>query len=818
MIDTTHTRSFKGLLVGLFAGAAGAVVLCGWLFDIPSLKSVLPGLVTMKANTAVGFILAGLSLALLGGAARVAWTRQLSRASACATALLGLLTLCQYLFGLDFGIDQLLFREPAGAVGTVFLGRMAPTTALNFLLLGSALFLAGSRRTIPAAQRLVLLAGLMGLLPLAGYLYGATALIGIGRYTQMAIHTAALFVLLSLGVLLLHPADGLMRAVASDTIGGWLLRRLAPFVIGVPLALGWLRVQGEQRGYFNGPLGVALMMVVLMLILASLIAWTARALNRIDAVRRQAEATVREREENLAVTLRSIGDGVLATDAEGRVTHLNPAAELLTGWTEAEAKGRPVGEVFCIISEETRQPAVVPVDNVLQTGEIYGLANHTVLVARDGTERPIADSAAPIRDREGGLLGVVLVFRDVAEQRRAEREIHRLNEGLEQRVRERTAELRESDARFRLMVESVKDYAIIMLDAGGHVVSWNAGAERIKGYKTDEIVGQHFSRFYPKEAVDRGKPEQELAVAVAEGRFEDEAWRVRKDGSRFWASVVITAMRDEAGQLRGFAKVTRDITERKRAEEEIRKLNAELEQRVRDRTAQLEAANKELEAFAYSVSHDLRAPLRHVNGFVELLQSHAEAALDDKGKRYLGIIADSSRQLGLLIDDLLSFSRMGRTEMSHRPVKVADVAQEAVQELEGEVQGRKVEWRIGELPVVMGDRPMLKLALVNLLGNALKYTRPREQALIEIGCFTKGGETVIFIRDNGVGFSMEYAHKLFCVFQRLHNSDEFEGTGIGLANVRRIIERHGGRTWAEGVVNEGATFYFSLPRKKEEPS
>jgi signal transduction histidine kinase len=325
MNDATRGRSLKGLLVGLFAVAAGAAVLAGWLFEIPSLKSVLPGVVTMKANTAVGFILAGLSLALLGCAARSAWVRQLSRVCAGATALLGLLTLCQYLFGLDFGIDQLLFREAAGAVGTLSLGRMSPATAVNFLLLGCALFLAGFRRAIPAAQRLVLVTGLMGLLPLVGYVYGATALIGIGQYTQMAVHTAVLFILVSLGVLLLHPADGLMRTVTGDTVGGWLLRRLAPFVVGVPLVLGWLRVQGEQHGHFNGPLGVALMMVVLMLILTGLIAWTARALNRSDACRRQAEDKAREREAFSRSVLDAVGANIAVLDRNGVITAVNRA-------------------------------------------------------------------------------------------------------------------------------------------------------------------------------------------------------------------------------------------------------------------------------------------------------------------------------------------------------------------------------------------------------------------------------------------------------------------------------------------------------------
>jgi signal transduction histidine kinase len=259
------------------------------------------------------------------------------------------------------------------------------------------------------------------------------------------------------------------------------------------------------------------------------------------------------------------------------------------------------------------------------------------------------------------------------------------------------------------------------------------------------------------------------------------------------------------------AQLQVELAERKQAEAEVRRLNQELEQRVLQRTAQLEAANKELESFAYSVSHDLRAPLRHIDGFIGLLQRHNPSALDDQSQRYVKTIADAATRMGQLIDDLLAFSRMGRTEMSTRPVALADLVREAIEELRPETEDREIHWRIADLPVVSGDRAMLRLVLVNLIGNAVKFTRSRESADIEIGCQSDlDTDVAIFVRDNGVGFDMAYADKLFGVFQRLHRAEDFEGTGIGLATVRRIIARHGGRTWAEGQLNQGATFYFSL--------
>jgi K+-sensing histidine kinase KdpD len=282
-----------------------------------------------------------------------------------------------------------------------------------------------------------------------------------------------------------------------------------------------------------------------------------------------------------------------------------------------------------------------------------------------------------------------------------------------------------------------------------------------------------------------------------------------------WALIVAwfsyVRRRVEEGLRQARDRLQAEVEQRAQREDEIRSLNQELAKRA----AELDTTNKDLESFAYSVSHDLRAPLRHQIGYSELLQKHASSLLDDKSRRYIQTILESAKRMGNLIDDLLAFSRVGRAETKKMLVSLEQLVKEVVAELGQETKGRDIEWKIAALPVCYGDRSLLKLVVVNLVSNAVKFTRMRPRAEIEIGCVDRKNEVEMFVRDNGVGFDMQYVNKLFGVFQRLHLAEQFEGTGIGLATVQRIIHRHGGKVRAEGAADQGASFYFSLPNAQD---
>lgn len=367
----------------------------------------------------------------------------------------------------------------------------------------------------------------------------------------------------------------------------------------------------------------------------------------------------------------------------------------------------------------------------------------------------------------------------------------------------RPAEQLQTERVLRLLVESVRDYAIFMLTTDGHIATWNPGAERIKGYTLDEIVGRHFRVFYPQSEQAADKPERELVAAARVGRVEDEGWRLRKDGSRFWASVVIVAVRDEAGELVGFGKITRDLTEPKRLQDQVQQHAADLEGRIAERDRML----LELEAFNYSVSHDLRAPLRAIEGFSAALKEDLAAPVSPNVREDVAQITGAAGRMNALIDGLLSYSRISRGEM--------DLAEVDVEELMADLTDLDPDSRVHALVEpgtrVRAHRVALRQAVQNLVDNGLKFHKPGQPASVTIVASRRHDAVRITVRDEGIGIAPEHHERIFQIFHRLHTSGAYPGTGIGLALVKRIAERLGGAVGVESETGGGSVFWIDVP-------
>jgi PAS domain S-box-containing protein len=361
---------------------------------------------------------------------------------------------------------------------------------------------------------------------------------------------------------------------------------------------------------------------------------------------------------------------------------------------------------------------------------------------------------------------------------------------------------------FLVAIVQSSDDAIIGKNLQSIIVSWNLGAERMFGYTAAEMMGQPVTRLL---APDRPDEETHILQEAIQGTTNQfETVRIGKGGVPIDVSLTVSPIRGAGGAIIGISSIARDITERKRTEERIRQMNIELEQRVQERTAELTAAHRDMEAFTYSVAHDLRAPLRHIDAFTRILYEDFASALPPEAKRFLENIRNGSRNMSHLVDDLLNLARVGRQGLKRQPIALGGLVKEVIADLKQDTEGRQIEWRIQPLPTVEGDAGLLRQVYANLLGNAIKYSRPREKAVIEVGLRQVNGNAALFVSDNGVGFNMKYADKLFGVFQRLHRSEEFEGTGVGLATVDRIVRKHGGNIWADAAENQGATFYFTM--------
>ena len=493
--------------------------------------------------------------------------------------------------------------------------------------------------------------------------------------------------------------------------------------------------------------------------------------------RKTAEKHLAQMEAKYRGLMEAAPDAMVVENEGGEIVLVNLQAEKQFGYRRDELLGQkvktiiPEGFAERLVEDSTHSPADALAQRI--GTELNGRR-------KDGSEFPIEIMLSPLQSAEGIL--VTAAIRDITGRKRVE------------------DALRRSEERFRLMAAGVKDYANLMLDPEGLVVSWNEGAERIKGYRADEVLGQSFSRFYPADEIRDGIPALELAEAKKNGRFEGEGWRIRKDGSRFLAHVVITALRDDKGQLRGFGTITRDITEGRKSAENLEKTMVELKR-----------SNDELEQFAYVASHDLQEPLRMVASYTQLIAQRYKGRLDSDADEFIAYAVDGCNRMQGLIQDLLSYSRAGASGGTLQATPCERALARAVRNLQATAEESAAIVTHDVLPTIVTDETQLVQVFQNLVGNAIKYHGTEPPAIHVSASREAGDEWIFSVRDNGLGIEPQYFDRIFILFQRLHGQGEYEGTGIGLAMCKKIVDRLGGRIWVESQLTKGSNFCFALP-------
>ncbi|HEY6954717.1 MAG TPA: PAS domain S-box protein [Flavisolibacter sp.] len=509
------------------------------------------------------------------------------------------------------------------------------------------------------------------------------------------------------------------------------------------------------------------------------------------------EIELRQSEERFRLTVEGVRDyAIFMLDTTGHIMSWNEGAERIKGWSANEIIGKHFSTFYTTEDLEDKKPER-ELKIAIATGKYE---EEGWRVRKNGSVFWANVVITALYNEQNKHIGFSKVTRDLTDKKMSEES------------------LRQSEERYRSLVEQVTDYGIFMLDEKGRIISWNEGARRIKGYEQSDIIGKYFSIFYPEEDILNGKPAYELKVARAEGKYEEEGWRVKKDGSLFWASVVITAIYNSNGIHIGFSKVTRDLTERKEAERALRESYERyrlLADQLKATNTQLSYANQELEQFTSIVSHDLQEPIRTIKSFLQLINIKLNNEQNDDLKTYIEKAVTAADRMKILIQNLLHYSQLSKGELVEETMSVEDIINEAVQNVRSSVAKNNAQISIEtDVHTIEGDRVQLVQLIQNLLSNALKFT-DRQSPKIKISAVRENGHVKFSVSDNGIGIAETDLNKVFEIFRRLHTNKAYPGTGIGLAICKKIVDRHRGKIWPESKPGKGTTFYFTLNEEQE---
>lgn len=755
---------------GIISAMQGILFFAGLIFDITFFKSVFPGFIEMNSVTAICFILLGTALLFRSIYPSTKNSGVIADVLFLLAAFTGLTSISVIALDLQYTVDSVL----PGSLSSN--SKMAPNTALLFLIIGICGFAAKriSAKLIFILQTLLIVSGFIGLLAFLGYIYDVSSFYSVKQNMPMALNTSAIFVFLSFGLLFVETNRGFPVFFSGKSNGAIVAKRLLPISFFVPIVLGWLRLHGENSGLYSSQTGDAVFVVAVIASFFLLVIYTAAKLNKEEFRLKETERIVAESEMKLREIIDNSPAAIYLKDLDRKFILVNKTTEMNHGKMEKEIIGKTLSDLF-----PEHPKAVEGYENndrkVIESGKFMEFEEQAMLA--DGLHTYLS-LKFPLKDLDGKVYAMCGISTDIT--------------------------YRKNDAdKFVAILESAPD-AIVIVNKEGNIILVNRQTEEMFGYNRDELIGKKVEVLVPVELKHKHPSHRKEF-------FENHSVRPmgsgldlqakRKDGSLFAVEISLSPMDSYEGML--VSASIRDITERKISERELKKLNL-----------QFSESNNELEAFSYSVSHDLRSPLRHIIGFGEKFNRISAGKLSEEENRLLGKITSSAAKMGALIDDLLMFSRVGRTALSLTKVNLNEVFIDVIKECSETERSHNIKWIQNDVPTGIADPFQIRLVISNLISNAIKYTSKKTDRIIEVGGSIKNGFNEYYIKDNGAGFDMKYSDKLFGVFQRLHNDSDYEGTGIGLATVRRIVNRHFGAVWAEAEPGKGAIFYFTLPNNK----